>query len=83
MGTQIGQNLGADAEVMEGAAYWLLLPHNLTCFLIEPTYQHWDGLPHISHTLRKCPAGLPVLDLTEAFSQLRLALLPVTLTCVQ
>lgn len=29
-----------------------------------------------THIYRKCPAGLPVLDLTEAFSQLRLALLP-------
>jgi hypothetical protein len=56
-GTQAGQEAGADAEAMEGAAYWLASPDLLSLLSYRTQdYHPRDGtthkgpsLPHLDH----------------------------------
>jgi hypothetical protein len=46
-GTQVGQEAGADAEAMEGAAYWLASPGLLSLLSYRTqNYQPRDGTTH-------------------------------------
>ena len=79
---RLGRNLeaGADAEAMEGAAYWLA-PHGLLSLLSyrtqvhqlrhDPTHNRLGPPPSITN-LRKCLMACLQPDFIETFSQVRL-----------